>query len=117
MFRPLSAAIFLALLLTACGPERTAPNAEARFRPETDDLMKAVALALPEFDQARRGAEPFKLIGAEQLILDGKYVWRVTLKTTHLLPEDPSSEPVGLGGEVFVIVDLESGTVTHAYGE
>jgi hypothetical protein len=117
MIRPLPAAILLALLLTACGPDHTGLESEARLRPETGELMKAIALALPEFDRARQGAEPFKLIGAEQVILDGRYIWRMTFKATHLLPQDPSSEFGGLGGEIFVNVDLEGGTTTHAYGE
>jgi len=79
--------------------------------------MKAGALALPELDRARRGTEPFELVGAERKFLDGTAIWRMTFKPTHLLPEGASSDVGGLGGEIFVHVDVAQGTATHAYGE
>ncbi len=52
------------------------------------------------------------------MILEGRNIWRMTFKATHLLPQDPaSSELDGLGVEILVNVDLEGGTTTHAYGE
>lgn len=117
MIRLPPAVLLLALLLGACGPDPTGSDAGARVRPETDGLRKAVALALPELDRARRGDEPVQLVRAERMVLEGRSIWRMTFKPTHLIPEDPAQDMWGMGGEVFVNVDLDGGTTTHAYGE
>ncbi|MHC4858677.1 MAG: hypothetical protein ACYTDY_01135, partial [Planctomycetota bacterium] len=67
--------------------------------------------------EIRERGGPCRVIGAQELILEGKYVWRVTLKPLHLLPENPSTGKIGLGGEIFVNVDLETGKAVVRYGE
>lgn len=61
--------------------------------------------------------EDFKLIGAEQIYLEGKFIWMITFKPRDLLPEDPSTEIIGAGGEIIVNIDLNTGESTVGYGE
>ena len=86
-------------------------------RAETADLDRAVAIALEALDGRGRTSSDVKLVGASQLVLEGRYVWRVTFKPLHLLPDDPSRGKIGAGGEVFVNVDLGTGMAVVRWGE
>jgi len=100
--------IALILLTTvACQP---------RVAPEAQELYRAVALAL----NAAAGeleSTGHSLVGAERMVLNGAWVWRVTFKPLHLLPENPGTDFVGLGGEVFVNVNLATEECPITYGE
>jgi hypothetical protein len=59
----------------------------------------------------------YTLTSAQQIIVDRKYIWRITFKPTELVPKDPSKEPIGKGGETFVNVDLSTKKTEIRYGE
>ena len=65
----------------------------------------------------RKSRGEFKLVSAQQIIVKGKYVWQITLKPVSLLPDDPSTQAIGAGGEVFVNVDLKTEEAIVTYGE
>lgn len=76
-----------------------------------------MVISLEELNNQTDTPEDYKLIGAEQIYLEGKFIWRMTFKPRYLLPEDPSTEIIGCGGEIFVNVDLKTGERTVGYGE
>jgi hypothetical protein len=84
--------------------------------PQTD-LDKAVPIALARLAALGKLEDDYKLIGAEQRLLKGKYVWLITFKPVRFLPADPTAKPIGVGGEIFVTVDLETGRTVVRYGE
>ncbi|MBM4026356.1 MAG: hypothetical protein FJ280_13280 [Planctomycetes bacterium] len=82
------------------------------------DIEMAISIAVPTVaERLRSPADAHILTGVQQFVRDGKYVWRVTFKPARLLSKEPSREPLGLGGEVFVDVDLNTGTTEIRYGE
>jgi len=107
--------VFLTLLLLVGGCCATAPD------PVKADLDAAVALAVEAMETASNPTVPpaqdVVVTSARQHVLDGKYVWVVTFKLRHLLPEDPSEGIVGLGGETFARVDLGTGKVVLGGGD
>jgi hypothetical protein len=107
----------LLLLLLVVGACRS-PEAFETHPSETKRLDRAISIALARTaDLRREHGKEYRLIGAEQMILDEKYVWRVTFKPLHLLPDDPATGIVGAGGEIFVNVDLGDETATVGFGE
>lgn len=100
-----------ALASAACSATGT-----ARSTPTTERLERAVAIALDASTDARSGDE-HRVTGATERILDGRYIWRVTLKPVNLLPADPAASPVGLGGEIFVDVDLAANSSELRFGQ
>jgi len=102
------------LLLGACGGDRPASWTAA---PEAADLMRAMAIAHTAYEKVEASARPHRLVGVEQFVRPEGYVWRATYKLTSLLPEDPSEDFVGMGGEVFVNVDPTTGKTEIRYGE
>ncbi len=65
----------------------------------------------------RAQTEEYILTSAQQLILNGRYIWRVTFKPRKLLPKDLSKGLIGAGGEIFVNVDLSTKTTVITGGE
>jgi hypothetical protein len=59
----------------------------------------------------------YRLTKVEMIWPKGKWVWRATYKPTRLLPEDPSKQAIGLGGEIFINVDLKTEKAEVRYGE
>jgi len=94
-----------------------AAQSKGETQPEVSDLNKAVSIALAESIDARKSQGELKLVGAEQIVVKGKYIWRITLKPISLLPDDPSTQLIGAGGEIFVNVDLKTGEAIIGYGE
>lgn len=81
-------------------------------------LQDAVAIAVSALhDQSRYPANDYTLTSAQQIVVKGKYVWRITFKPTRLLPGDPSKDAIGAGGEIFVNVDLSTKKPEFRYGE
>jgi hypothetical protein len=81
-------------------------------------IANAIRIAKAAVEQSRASANEFKLTSAQQLVVKGNYIWRVTFKPTKLLsPKDPSKGLIGLGGEVFVNVDLTTGKTEIRYGQ
>jgi hypothetical protein len=98
----------LSMLLALCvGCARfTAPHPESPVRVDTTGLQEAVAVATSTLHgQLHGSADDYTLTSAQQLLVKNRYVWLITFKPTRLLPKDPSKEPGGAGGEVFVNVD------------
>ena len=59
----------------------------------------------------------YVLTSAQQIIINNKWIWRVTFKPKELLPDDISKGLLGAGGEVFVNVDLKTKETVITYGE
>jgi hypothetical protein len=85
--------------------------------PADSELAEAVALATSKLGATVAPSSDYKLIEAKMTWAKGKYVWLVTYKRLKLLPEDPSKMPIGVGGEVFITVDLKTGNTEVRYGE
>ena len=84
----------------------------------TTPIWTAVALAESAvFEQKQYRPEDYMVTSAQQLVIKGKYTWRITFKPVALLPEDPAKGIIGLGGEIFVNVDLETKNTEILYGE
>ncbi len=58
-----------------------------------------------------------RMRSARQMLINGQFIWQVTFKPTNLLTEDPSTEVIGAGGEIFVNVDLKTEKTDLRYGE
>ena len=108
MTHTLLSLLLLVLLLPACGcDDGAAPT----------DMERAVAAAREAALEHGHSLETHRLVGAQQFVHEGRYVWRVTWKPKHLLPDDPSTGKIGAGGELFVNVVLETGEATIGFGE
>jgi len=83
----------------------------------TAELDEAVSIGAAEMARQSESADAHKLIGAQRLYRKGKYVWRITFKLKALLPDDPSAQPIGAGGETFITVDLETRETVVTRGE
>jgi hypothetical protein len=83
----------------------------------TIDLTKAVTLSIAKLESTVKSPSDYKLIKVELMWTTGKYTWRVTYKPAKLLPQDPSREKIGAGGEIFVDVDLDTEQVEVRHGE
>jgi len=107
--RALIETVLLAALITSvscAGPPRAARPVETD--PVAGDLRSAISIAvLALHDQAEK-PEDFVAVGARQMHVDGKYRWIVTFKLARLLPADPSSDLIALGGDLYASVDLET---------
>jgi hypothetical protein len=108
--------VFLSLLMVlALGCTH---NPSSQPGPDITGLWEAVAIAVSALhDQSRYPANDYILTSAQQIIVDGKYVWLITFKPTSFLPKDPSKGPITLGGEIFVKVDLSTKKTEFTYGE
>ena len=81
-------------------------------------MQDAVTIATSALhDQSHYIADNWTLISAQQIPIEGCYVWRITFKPTRLLPKDPSKGNIGAGGEVFVNVDQVTKKTEIRYGE
>lgn len=85
--------------------------------PVTAELDEAVAIGVAAMARQSKSPDTHTLIGAERFYSKGKYVWRITFKPRALLPDDPSAQPIGAGGETFITVDLETGASVVTRGE
>ena len=84
----------------------------------TTDLQDAVCIATSALHgPTQYTADRWTLISARQILIDGRYVWRIIFKPTELLPDDPSTRAIGAGGEVFVNVDQATKKIEILYGE
>jgi len=97
-----------------------APSSQSGSSPGADIAGRrdAVAIAVAALqDQSTYPANDYILTSAQQIVVEGKHLWRITFKPTRLLPRDPSNELIGLGGEIFVNVDLSTKKTELSYGE
>ena len=92
-------------------------GAVAENTPEHAAADKAIVLATQKVAATAEKPQDYKLIGAQQTILKGRYSWIVTFKPTELLPPDPSIARIGAGGEVFVNVDVQTDATEIRRGE
>lgn len=107
----------LSIASASCG-ETSRDALPETASPVSKDLNKAVSIAVAALGDRTENPEDSIAVGARQEILNGKYVWIVTFKLARLLPADPSSsEIVGLGGETYATVDLETETATLRGGD
>ena len=86
-------------------------------QPETSELYRAVSIAVTKSADVRESRGELKLVSVQQIIVNGKYIWRITFKPVSLLPDDPSAQEIGAGGEIFVNIDLNTEEAIVTYGE
>jgi hypothetical protein len=111
-------AVLLSMVLFGSSCERRDSGAsKGKAQPETSDLNKAVSIGCAKLAEEVESPTEYKLIGAEQIYYEGKFIWRVTFKPTRLLPAKGAVKPIGVGGEVFMNIDLETGETIITYGE
>jgi hypothetical protein len=101
--------IALSLLLSGC--------ATSHQQADVSDLGRAVAIASLAAEQEGYPLQEYTLTSAQRIAHQGQYIWRITFKPSNLLPKDPSKGPFGLGGELFVNVDLGTGQSVITFGE
>ena len=93
-------------------------DANSALNPDDAALRDAVAIANSVVVlQSFQPANDLILTSAQQIFVKGKYVWRITFKPSSLLPKDPSTTPIAVGGEIFVTVDLTTRKSVVTYGE
>ena len=112
--------VFLPLLMAFTSGCTPPPSSQLSLATGADitGLQDAVAIAVSALhDQSRYPANDYTLTSAQQIVVEGKYVWRITFKPAGLLPKDPSKEAIGAGGEIFVNVDLSTKKPELSYGE
>ena len=110
-------AILLSIIFITYCSSPNAIQSKIASQPETSELYKAVSIAMGKTVNLRKSRGEIKLISAQQIIVKGKYIWRITLKPVNLLPKDPSTKAVGLGGEIFINVDLKTDEAKVTFGE
>ena len=67
-------------------------------------LQEAIAIAKSALcEKTLNRGNDYTLIAAQQFVVKGRYIWRVTFKSG--LPKDPSKELMPAGGEIFVNID------------
>jgi len=111
---------FLPLLIVfASGcTHNPASNPNSTCRADITGLEEAVAIAVSALHDLYPSTDKdYILTSAQQIIVKGKYIWRITFKPTELWPKDPSKGQIGMGGEVFVNVDLSTKKTEIRYGE
>jgi len=102
--------LLCAILLAGCGEGPA-------VRAETAALDRVLPIALAAFDGARKAEGPYRLVGAQQMVLQGRWIWHFTFKAESSLPADPERELLTAGGEIFVNVNPDTGDGTVRYGE
>lgn len=109
------AMILLALLIGCARPH---PVATITHGPAISaDMDRAVDIAASAAQQKGQPLAEYTLTSAQRIFHNGKYLWRITFKSSKLLPRDPSKEAIGMGGEIFVNVDLGTQEAEVRYGE
>ena len=120
--RALQIAILVSLptfasLCTGCR-HSTPPQRSPTPSVDTAGLQRAVAVAISALhQQSHYAADNYTLTSAQQILVRGQYTWRITFKPTSLIPKDPSKEPGGLGGEIFVNIDSLTQKTEIGFGE
>ena len=104
------------LLVAGCAGKDPAVSTPRR-QTISADLDRAVAVAISAAQETKHPLGDYRLTSAEQILHQGKSIWRITFKPSRLLPADPSKELIGAGGEIFVNVDLEKQAAEVRYGE
>ena len=84
---------------------------------EIADVTEAISLSLAELETYSEKPSDYILIKAEQILVNNKFIWRITFKPKELLPADHSTEVIGVGGEIFVNVDPDTKETTLRHGE
>ena len=89
----------------------------------TLELEKATRLAVTKVNAyliLRNHVGPpvnYRVISVQNLLNKGPEVWLVSFKPENLIPANPEKEAIGLGGEIFITVNVKSNTTTMTYGE
>jgi hypothetical protein len=117
MSRVIAVGLMLMFIFTASCKRPDAIDPKTASHPETADLNEAVSIAVAKLADVQKSPGEYKLVNAQQVVVKGKYVWRITFKPVRLLPDDPSSQIIGAGGEVFMNVDLKTKEAVVTYGE
>lgn len=114
------------LVLIACLCSLQAFALEVKPKPDDvigqAEMSKSTKLATDHVREHLRGEKntgrtAYRMIAAQNLLQKGTAVWLVTFKPTNLIPKDPGEQPIGLGGEIFVTVDLTTKKCVITYGE
>ena len=109
---PVLLVLIAALALSSCHPKGHHGRGG-----EKSGLFKAMHLAYREFHSLEIDHGEYRLVKVENRYLKAADLWTVTFKLKALIPDDPTIDLVGAGGEIFVNVDLSTDTCTVTYGE
>jgi len=85
-----------------------------------NELLEAVNMAASAVVNQRHSLEDLTVVAVQQIFHQGKYIWRITLKPSRLLPQavdGDAIQPIGKGGEIFVNVDLATQQTQLTFGE
>ena len=88
---------------------------ENEMREATKIAVHHVREKLSEIKRAKR--EDYRVVGTRNLLQKGNDIWMVTFKPTGLIPKNPEKEMIGLGGEIFITVDLKTKKCVMTYGQ
>ena len=109
--------VLLILALAVCCRSHIVTQSKIMPQIETSDLNRAVSIALSKFTVVRKSTQEHKPIDAELVITRGKPVWWITCKPAEMIPDgSQSGVTMDHGGEVFVIVNLETEETKVLYG-
>jgi hypothetical protein len=117
MSRGIAVGLALMFIFTASCKGSETIDPKTASHPETADLNEAISIAVARLADVQKSSGEYKLVSAQQVVVEGKYVWRITFKPVKLLPDDPSSQIIGAGGEIFMNVDLKTKEAAVTYGE
>ena len=110
--------VFVPLLAAALAVSSCAHCSRRQSTANVALMNEAVLLGITAVGkQSHYPKQGYTVVSAQQMFHGGKYIWRVVFKPARLLPKDPSTLAIGLGGEVFVNVDLNTKETVVTYGE
>lgn len=97
------------------------PLSDSKLCVDMKSLHDAIDIAIPALYNDKMAqsfdSKLYVLTSVQQIIINNKWIWRVTFKPKELLPDDLSKGILGMGGEVFVNVDLSTKETVITYGE
>jgi len=113
--------VIVAILAIGCEKPETSCSKCSLSQPKcADELLEAVNMATSVVVNQGHLLEDFTVVSAQQIFHQGKYIWRITLKPSRLLPQavdGDAIQPIGKGGEIFVNVDLATQQTQLTFGE
>lgn len=105
-------------ILAQIKKDTPASKPQSRLSLDTRKFNDAINIAAEAMNKEPQVyAAEYVLMSVQQIIVNNKWICRVTFKPKELLPVDPSKNFIGLGGEAFVNVDLSTKKTVITYGE
>ncbi len=108
-------------MLAEIKKDTPASKPQPKITADTGNIQEVINLAIQALYKDKMSqsfnSKLYILTSAQQIIMNNKWIWRVTFKPKELLPDDLSKGMLGMGGEVFVNVDLKTKETVVTYGE